>query len=93
MHSTSLLGLLKEFRGQNLQNFVPSSLAYAFCRRPNLLKCELWFLPNNTASVIHWPGVISNVGHTFKQPNILPRTELMINSHYICKLHHFLDSS
>ena len=27
MHSTSLLGLLKEFRRQNLQNFVPSASA------------------------------------------------------------------
>jgi hypothetical protein len=46
MHSTSLLGLLKEFRGQN----------YAFGRRPNFLKCELRLQPNvkNTASVIHW---------------------------------------
>ena len=41
MHSTSLLGLLKEFRGQNLQIFVP--LAYAFGRRPNFLKCKLSF--------------------------------------------------
>ena len=38
MHSTSLLGLLKEFRGQNLQNFVPLASAYAFGRRPNFLK-------------------------------------------------------
>ena len=54
MHSTSLLGLLKEFRGQNLQNFVPS--AYAFGRRPNLLKCELRLQPNvkNMALVIPW---------------------------------------
>ena len=52
MHSTSLLGLLKEFRGQNLQNFVPS--AYAFSRRPNFFKRELRLQPNvkNTASVI-----------------------------------------
>ena len=35
MHSTSLLGLLKEFGGQNLQNFTPSASAYAFGRRPN----------------------------------------------------------
>ena len=45
MHSTSLLGLLKEFRGQNLQNFIPSALAYAFGRRPNV---------ENRTSVIHW---------------------------------------
>ena len=32
MHSTSLLELLKEFRGQNVQNFVPSTLAYAFAQ-------------------------------------------------------------
>ena len=54
MHSTSLLGLLKEFRGQNLQNFIPSASAYAFGRRPNFLKQELRLRPNvkNTASVI-----------------------------------------
>ena len=28
----------EEFRGQNLQNFAPSALAYAFSRRPNFLK-------------------------------------------------------
>ena len=55
IHSTSLLGLLKEFRGQNLQNFIPSASAYAFGRRPNFLKCELRLRPNvkNTALVIH----------------------------------------
>jgi hypothetical protein len=54
MHSTSLLGQLKEFRGQNLQNFVPSALAYAFGQRPNFLKQKLWIWPNvkNMASVI-----------------------------------------
>ena len=40
MLSTSLLGLLKEFRRQNLQNFVQSASAYAFDRRPNFLKNE-----------------------------------------------------
>ena len=55
MHSTSLLELLKEFRGQNVQIFVPSASAYAFGRRPNFLKWELQLRPNvkNTASVIH----------------------------------------
>ena len=54
MHSTSLLGLLKEFRGQNLQNFIPSASAYAFGRWPNFLEQELRLRPNvkNTASVI-----------------------------------------
>ena len=58
MHSTLLLGLLKEFRKQNLQNFVPSASAYAFDRRPNFFKCELRLQLNvkNTASVIHWPA-------------------------------------
>ena len=46
MHSTSLLGLLKEFRGQNLQNFVPSALAYAFSRMPYFSKRELCLWPN-----------------------------------------------
>jgi hypothetical protein len=52
MHITSLLGLLKEFQGQNLQNFVPS--AYAFGRRPNFFKFDLRLRPNvkNMASVI-----------------------------------------
>ena len=56
MHSTSLLGLLKNFWGQNLQNFIPLALPYAFGRRPNFFKWELWLRPNvkNTASVIHW---------------------------------------
>ena len=56
MDSTSLLGLLKEFRRQNLQNFVPSALAYAFGRRPNFSKGKLRIRPNvkNTTSVIHW---------------------------------------
>ena len=56
MHSTSLLWLLKEFQGQNLQNFIPSASAYPFGRRPNFLKGELWFRPNvkNMASVILW---------------------------------------
>ena len=54
MQSTSLLWLLKEFRGGNLQNFIPSASAYAFGQRPNFLKQELWLRPNvkNTASVI-----------------------------------------
>ena len=58
MHSISLLGLLKESRGQNLQNFVPSALAYAFSQRPNFLKWELRLRPNvkNTASVILCSG-------------------------------------
>ena len=56
LHSTSLLGLLKEFQGQNLQNFVPSASAYAFGWSPIFLKCELRLWPNvkNTALVIHW---------------------------------------
>ena len=56
MHSTSLLWLLKEFQGQNLQNFVPSASAYAFGQGPNFLKQELLLRPNvkNTASVILW---------------------------------------
>ena len=56
MHSTSLFGLLKEFRGKIFQNFVPSASAYAFGRRPNFLKQELRLRPNvkNTASVILW---------------------------------------
>ena len=56
MHSTSVLWLLKEFKGQNLQNFVPSASAYALDRRPNFLKQELQFRPNvkNTATVILW---------------------------------------
>ena len=54
MHST--LRLLKEFRGQNLQNFVPSALAYAFGRRPNFLNWKLRLRPKAKilASVIHW---------------------------------------
>ena len=55
IHSTSLLGLLKEVQGQNLQNFVPAASAYAFGRRPNFLKWELWLRLNvkNMALVIH----------------------------------------
>ena len=64
MHSTSLLGLLKEFRGQNLQNFIPSTSASAFGRRPNFLKYELRLRPNvkNTASVIPWVEVVKSWG-------------------------------
>ena len=49
MRSTSLLG-------QNLQNIIPSALAYAFGQRPNFFKWELQLRPNvkNTASVILW---------------------------------------
>ena len=56
MHSTSLLWLLKEFRGWNWKNFIPSASAYAFGRRPNFLQQELRLRPNvkNTASVILW---------------------------------------
>ena len=56
MHSTSLLGLLKEFSGQNLQNYVPMASAYAFGQRPNFLKGKLRIRPivENTASFIHW---------------------------------------
>ena len=38
-------------------DFVPSASAYAFGRRPNYFKTELWLRPNvkNTASVILWP--------------------------------------
>jgi hypothetical protein len=58
MHSISLLGQLKEFRGMNLQNVVPSASAYAFGRRRYFIKCELRLKPNvtNTSSVIHWPA-------------------------------------
>ena len=61
MHSTSILWLLKELRGCNLQNFVPSTCAYAFGRSPNFLKQELQLRPNvkNTASVILWVRQIS----------------------------------
>ena len=54
MHFTSLLWLLKEFWGRNLQIVIPSASAYAFGQRPNFLKRELRLRPNvkNTASVI-----------------------------------------
>ena len=57
MHCTSLLGLLKEFPGQNLQNFIPVASAYAFGRKPNFLKWELRLRPNvkNTAQFF-WVG-------------------------------------
>ena len=50
MHSTSLLGLLKEFWRQNSQNS-----GRTFDQRPNFFKWELRLWPNikNTASVIH----------------------------------------
>ena len=56
MHFTSLLWLLKEFWGWNLQNFVPLASAYAFSWRPIFLKPELQLQPNvkNTVSVILW---------------------------------------
>ena len=61
MHSTSLLWLLKEFQGQNLQNFAPSASAYVFGLRPNFLKRELRLRPNvkNTASVILWSKAVT----------------------------------
>ena len=74
-HSTSLLGLLKEFRGQNLLNFIPS--AYAFNQRPNFLDGENQLQPNvkNTASVIlcSWNGRCVNIEKLFQvyfDPNV-----------------------
>ena len=45
---------LKEFQGQNLQNFIPPASASAFGQRPNFLNYELWLWPNvkNMTSVI-----------------------------------------
>ena len=63
MHSTSLLWLLKEFRGWNLQNFIPSASAYAFGQRPNFLKQELRLRPNvilcpgSLGQMTHWPSI------------------------------------
>ena len=67
MHSTSLLGLLKEFLGQNLQNFVSSASAYVFGQRPNFLKWELQLQPNvkNTASVIHCTAALPSFKYQF----------------------------
>ena len=40
MHSTSLSKVLKEFREQNVQDFVASASAQFFGKRPNLKKNE-----------------------------------------------------
>ena len=56
MHSTSLLGLLKEFLRQNLQNFVHSALAYAF-KNTTLVKYNNYesTLPkNDLLSHLNW---------------------------------------
>ena len=61
MHSTSLLWLLNEFQGQNLQNFVLSASTYAFGRRPNFLKQELRLRRNvkNTYSAVDLYGTLN----------------------------------
>ena len=52
MHSTSLLGLLKKFRVQNWQNFIPYASAYAFGWRPNFLEWELRLWPNTLIQIL-----------------------------------------
>ena len=79
MHSTSLLWLLKEFRGWNLQNFIPSASAYAFGRRPNFFKQELRLWPNVkiTASVILWTPSVNTY-------SVLGSLDIQGNNEIVC---------